>query len=508
MPRLPKRYGRNVVSQYLYTAVAAVVALVMTPVLVHGLGKEQYGIWVLVASFALYFELLEFGFGTTTIKFVAEYDARDDGEGLRRAIATSFWVLAIPGVLALALGLALAFGFPSLFGISESLAGAVAILVLVVAFDVAVSIPGDTFGGTLVGLQRFDLVNYTLVAVTAAQAIGWAIVLAAGGGLVALGIVTVSISLTGQFARYLLARRVLGPVGVPRSKVDRALARRFTTLSGWYSMAQIAELVLVRIDTVVVGLVVGVKAAAVYAVGQKLVLAVEQIAGPSVRAFLPFASELDAKRDDEALRGAVLFGTRVTVGIATPLCVTLGLLAVPAIHVWVGAGFSDAAQVIVYLAGALVIASFARTGSLTLQGMGRPRMPALISASEGALNLLLSVALGTAIGLKGVALASLIAAAATQALVFLPYVCREFRVSLRSLVGSLLLAHLPAVGLAGAVGLFLRGLGLDSIPAVLAAGTAVTATYLGVLTFTGLDRGERLALADTARRLRPARAPG
>ena len=41
----------------------------------------------------------------------------------------------------------------------------------------ALSIPMDTFGGALTAMQRFDLLNYTLITVVLAQAVGWVVVL-------------------------------------------------------------------------------------------------------------------------------------------------------------------------------------------------------------------------------------------------------------------------------------------------------------------------------------------
>ena len=50
-------------------------------------------------------------------------------------------------------------------------------LLLLFAFDMALSIPMDTFGGVLIGLQRFDLMNYSLITVMVSQAVAWVIVL-------------------------------------------------------------------------------------------------------------------------------------------------------------------------------------------------------------------------------------------------------------------------------------------------------------------------------------------
>ena len=492
MTTLPIRYRRNVVSTYLTTAVIAVAALVTTPILARELGKEGFGIWVLVGSFALYLELLEFGFGKAAPKFVAEYAARGDERGVRATIATSFWILAALGSVAAVVGAVIAALFPSLFGISSELAGAAQILILLVLLDLAISIPSDTFGGVLMGLQRFYLVNTTLVTVTILQAVAWIIVLASGGGLVELGIATVALSLGGQLARFLLARRYVPGASIAPRLIDRAMARRFTGLSVWFFMLDVSRVVVIRLDTVVVGLVVGVPAAGVYAVGQRLTLALEQLIEPLTKSFFPHSSSLSAGEDHEGLRRSLVVGTRLSLAIAAPIALALGFLAGPLLDLWLGASsdFGDAATVVVLLAAAVTVGALTRTGLLMLQGIGQVRVPAFIVAGEAVLNLVLSVVLAREMGLDGVALGTLIAVVVVNLGVLYPYMCRQFGVPIRELSATLARAHLPALAVAGLVGAGLAALDPAGI-VVLVAALAIGASYGAVFWFTGLTADER-----------------
>lgn len=501
MSTFPVRYRRNVTSTYVTTIVLAVVGLVTTPILARELGKEGYGIWVLVGSFALYLELLEFGFGKATPKFVAEYTARGDARAVRATIATSFWILAALGAIAVVVGAVIAAFFPSLFGVSEELATPAQILIVLILVDLAISIPSDTFGGVLMGLQRFYLINATLVLVALAQGAGWTIVLLSGGGLVELGIVTIALSLCGQLARFVIARRHVPGMSVSPQRVDRALARRFTGFSVWFFVLDVSKVALIRLDTVVVGLSVGVAAAGVYAVGQRLTLALEQLVEPLTKAFFPHSSALAAGEDHEGLRRSLLVGTRLSLAIAAPIALALAFLAGPLLDLWLGSGFEAAASVVVLLAAAVTIAAITRTGLLMLQGAGHVRVPALIMAGEALLNLTLSIVLAQTMGLEGVALGTLVAVVVANLGCFYPYMCRQFDLSLRALSATLARAHLPALVTAA-----LAGWGLSSLDpqgaAALACAPAIVATYVGVFWFTGMTAGERAQVVTLVRRLR------
>ncbi len=129
---------------------------------------------------------------------------------------------------------------------------------VLLALDLAVSVPSDTFSAALIGLQRYDLINATLIAVNVAQALAWAVVLSVGGGLVSLGAVTAAIGLAGQAARFLLVRRLAPELSLPPANFDRSLVLPFASLSVWFTLSNIALIVCSRLDTVVVGLILGV----------------------------------------------------------------------------------------------------------------------------------------------------------------------------------------------------------------------------------------------------------
>jgi O-antigen/teichoic acid export membrane protein len=491
MAELPARFLRNTISNYLNTGTTAAITLVMTPVLANGLGAEGYGIWAFAGSLALYLELFEFGFGAATIKYVAAFAATGETVRMKRAIATSFWALTVPGVLALLIGGAVALAFPAIFGdLDPDTARAAQIVILLVTVDLAISIPGDTFGGTLLGLQRYDLVNATLVVVAVAQAVSWAVILATGGGLVEIAVATVALSLLGQLSRFLIAVALLGGIDLRPRRVDRSLLRPYARLSVWIALTEASLLAVARLDTIIVGLVAGLPAAGVYAVGQKIPLAVNMVLGQTTKLFYPHSAELAARRSAGLLRGAFLTGNRLSLAVALPLCLTLAVLATPILDVWVGEDFAGAATIVVLLLAAMAVWAVSRVGLLIMQGMGEPRMPALVHVGEAVANVCLSIGLGAAMGADGVALGTLIAAVVANLAIFVPLLCRRFGVPLRAFAASVARAHGPAGAVGAAVGVALLQAGLDTLVEVAAAGAAMLAAYLAMFVLTGLTRDE------------------
>ena len=206
---VPLRFYRNVLTNYGNVFALLLVALLTTPLLTHGLGPERYGIWAMVGSIIPYLEILELGFASTTIVMLARHLASGESDRAEAILNTSLFLLIVPGLVCFGLACGVALALPHVVHIAPDQVSAARTLVILLGIDMAFSIPLDTFGGGLIALQRFDLLNATLTAVILCQALGWFIVIRLGGGLVALGLVTVGVSLLGQAARIVIFRRLL-----------------------------------------------------------------------------------------------------------------------------------------------------------------------------------------------------------------------------------------------------------------------------------------------------------
>ncbi len=500
---LPRHFGRNALSNYAGVGVSLILALGLTPIMVRGLGPEGYGVWGLATSAIQYFGLLQLGFGGAVVRYVAAEHERRDTRRLRSVVATAAFSLMVPAAFLLLISPGLAFLFPRIFDIPDSLVVPAMVVVVLMTIDLACSLPSDTFGTTLIGLQRYDLLNLTVAGTSLAQAVAWIVVIALGGGLIPLGVCLLGFSLIGQFSRYLLARRILGANVLKRRYFDRKLVWPLLSMSGWLAVHEVAATVIGQIDGSVVGIIAGVPQAAVYIVGLKLANLTSSLTSAVQAIFYPEASRLAAAGDHEGLRRTVFTGTRMSMAVAVPISVMLAVLAKPALDAWVGPGYSSAAVVVVYLSGGVVVTSMVGTIVAVLNGMGNVKLPAIFAVVEAGLNLPLSIALGLTIGFQGVALATLIAAFIVIFGLTLPYCCRVAQISMMDLISVVARAHLPPAIAAGCVGLLLVHGGVSGLLQVAAAGAAMLVTYATVLFVTGLSSAERSFVFD---RVLPGRA--
>src|SRR5438067_13825116 len=73
--------------------------LVAAPFLVHKLGLEQYGIWMLVSAILGSMGILSTGFGDATVKYVSAYRGQDNAAGVERTIRATLTINTFLGGL-------------------------------------------------------------------------------------------------------------------------------------------------------------------------------------------------------------------------------------------------------------------------------------------------------------------------------------------------------------------------------------------------------------------------
>jgi len=504
---LPHRFGANVFSNYMALAVTAVSAIVVTPLLLHHLGRPAYGVWVLSSTVVAYLELFELGFGGATTKLVAE-DAHVRPDQAVRMINTTFFVLVPMGLIALGTGIGIAFVFPSIVHVSPVLHDQVIICVAVLAVGLAVSIPGDTFGGALMGHQRFDLLSLSNAAMGIALSAASILIVVLGGGIVPLAVAWTSISVSFQLVRWAMLRHIIPRARIRPRLVDRLRLRAAANISGWFLLSAVLQATLAACDVVIVGIVLGIRPAAVYAVGARLAKAANQSLDSLAVVFFPYASATVRNRDPGGLKEIVVDSVRVTLLVGALIALLLMVLAGPGIRAWVGPGYDTSAHVLVILAIAVGLASPVRSLGQVLQGSGNLKVVCAVSGAEVVTNFTLSVTLAHVIGPVGVAVGTLGGVLLVRLPGILVIGTRAVGVRISSIVRGAIVPHIIPAAACAAVLLAGRTLTGYSFGGAVVNGLAGTVTYIGLYLALGATPGERRRAAGVVRNLRTLRGRG
>lgn len=121
--------------QYLSTLIFSFITLKIN---LSNFGQEQFGIWLLLASFWGISSVIDMGFGTSIIRYVAEARNRNDFSGVNKIISTGFLIFIVLGLILLVggnfLGNVIYFDNPNLINKAFSGEAKIVFLLLGLAF--------------------------------------------------------------------------------------------------------------------------------------------------------------------------------------------------------------------------------------------------------------------------------------------------------------------------------------------------------------------------------------
>jgi O-antigen/teichoic acid export membrane protein len=463
--QLSSRIVRNSIANYGGNFVGLAVGFLLTPFLVHSLGDDAYGSWVLVGSISSYFWLLDFGLGSSVIKFVAELKAKGEQQRLNSVVASSFAMLAVVGVVGFFGCLVLAQFVDKVFRLSPGIVGQVRTMIYITGVVLLVSFPFGVFGGVLRGYQRYDLINGVGIASTAANAVMSYAVVRMELGLPGLALVGLITNVLVGGSRVILAMRADRDLRPTFGLIRLDTLREITGFSAWVFVINIAVAVVYRTSPIIIGVVLSVALVTPFSIANSLVQYVRRFVDPILSVLLPAYSELSATDDLATVRRLFLEGSRVVGAISMPMVLGLLLLGKPFIYLWMGPGYEQSYTVLYLLTPPLFISFLVATGDKLLWARGKIRVNSYVAVADTVTNLSLSVALAIPFGIAGVAAASLISVGITNGMWLLPYICREAGVTRGSYlldVGrSVLLPAIPAAALTMGA---LRFVGVDGYP--------------------------------------------
>jgi O-antigen/teichoic acid export membrane protein len=435
-----KRILINTVTSQVDRAVDAVVFLILIPFVVHTVGTEEWGLWSLIWAVVSLFALIDLGFSTSVVKYVADARGKRDVSRLRSVISTLFWVFVAQSALLALVSLSLFRNFDRLFELPQDLRGTAEFVFLVVAGGFLMKLPMAMFRGVLVGDQKTWLANAYHIATNLLYFGTVLLVLPHAPSLRTFAWLNwIATLLPAALVTVHCVLFMRSEVSVSPRWFDWGILREIWGFSFYLMLIQLAALVGSRVDTFVVKSALPLTAVAVYAIALRVSDEARNFCIQITRTLTPVVAELNSAGAQERLVRLWLTGTRFTVAFAAPLLLGCAVLAQPLLITWMGPDF-EATVVPLQLLLLATFGSLVHGNSQSQLSMGGDqRFLALAMILGQVMNLGLSLGFVVDFGLAGVAAASLVGPLATDLCLVQPRIGARFGVSLVSFYRQALL---------------------------------------------------------------------
>jgi O-antigen/teichoic acid export membrane protein len=470
-PALTRKASLTAAASILDYTVKAGVSLVITPILVSGLGRSLYGMWEMLGRLVGYMAAAD-GRPTEALRLVIAQQQHADDAANRRTVgaALAVWVLMLP--LVALVGGALAWLSPALTKAPESSAATVrltcALMVLGFSIMTLAAIPESVLRGMNLGYKRMGLQSG--LSVLAGVLAAWAVT--SGMGLPGMGASHIARAVVAGVVFWLLVRKYVPWFHV--AKPTREAVKGLMSMSVWLAVGDVVAKLLLASDVLILGWIISPAAVTTYVLTSYAARTGLGVFVYSAGAAMPgFGGVLGQRQFDRAaeLRRELLTLTWLftTVVGATVLVWNHSFL-----HLWVGSRNYAGPWVDLLIVLVISQTAFIRADSYIIDAALRPRGRVVIGAITAVATLALGIALTHYLGIVGLCL-GLLLGRSIQAIAY-PLIVRNClhhppRVAAARLA-ALRLAAVTALLFAGA-SLAGRGLQVSSWP-VWAAGVVAT----------------------------------
>jgi|HubBroStandDraft_2_1064218.scaffolds.fasta_scaffold18403_3 O-antigen/teichoic acid export membrane protein len=421
---------KNVASSWGGLAVNIAVGFFLSPFILHHLGDDAFGLWVLIFSLTGYYGIFDFGIRSSLIRYVSKFQATGDKDELARLVNTSLFTYTCVGLVLLVPTTIGAFYVDRLFHVPPAFIRDSRLLFLMVGYSLALGFPLGISGGILEGMQRFYLINWTNIVSTLLRAVLIIYALRHGLGLLTVALITVSLPMITSAVRSVIAHYLLTiPYGW--RYVSRDSLRQVANYGSVTFMIIVAGRLRFKTDAVVIGSLLSAAAITHFSIGARLVDYAGEVVSSLAQIFTPMSSHFHATGDYTQLRKIFVSGNRACALVMFPMTVAMVVMGKSVIEAWVGPRYVSSYTVLLVLLIPSTLYWAQSTSNRILFGMSLHKSLAYIVLMEGIANLILSLVMVRPLGIVGDALGTAIPLLCT-ALFFLPrHLCRQLSIPLR-----------------------------------------------------------------------------
>ncbi len=365
------------------------LALALTPVLLHLMGVERWGLFTLALALVGVMGVLDLGIGPALTRSLSERMDRatpDDQAALLRA------ALLVLGAVGAAAAAALWFAIPGLVGgvlnIPPTLQSEAIAAMRILACALPLVMVNAALWGVLAAYQRFAAANIVTLPVNVLYYVGPLCTLLLVESLVPVMLALVACRLVNTASYVWLVRRDLPGFwrGWPRLRLAAPLLR----LGGWITFASVTGQLLLYADRFIIGALLTLTAVAHYATPLDLVIRMWIIPVAVAQALLPAMASGFATLPGETA-ALLRRGGLIILAVCFVPCLVLAGASHEVLWLWLGRDFAaGGGAVLAVLAVGILFSCFAYAPNALLEAIGRPDVTARFVLAQAALFIPLS----------------------------------------------------------------------------------------------------------------------
>lgn len=395
---------------YINLALSTLIPFLYTPIMLDMLGQAEYGLYSLANSVVGYLSLLSFGFGATIVRYLSKYRAEENLRELERTYGFFLLLYSALAVLVLLGGLLLCGSVDTIFdrGLLPQELEKTRILVLIMAFNTALSFPLSVFSSVAIAYERYFFRKIMDILATVAAPLANLVALYLGYASVGMTVAATLIQLLMAPVSILYCSRVLHLK--PRfARLPGDLIREMVRVSFFHFLGAIVDMLFWATDKVILGMLASSVAVAVYNIGATFNNMVVSLSTSISGVLIPrITGMVVTQRPKEEWSALFIRVGRLQFLIIALIVSGFSVFGQPFIYLWAGPEYADAFWVAVLTLFPLCVPLIQNTGISILSAQNKHSFRSVVYLIIAVANVISTYLAVPRMGIIGAALCSCI----------------------------------------------------------------------------------------------------
>jgi len=402
------------------------IGLFMMPFLVHNLGDEQYGMWVLVGAVVSFYSLMDFGMARAMQRFLIRSIHGNDPNESNIALSTSIALSTAVGLITFLITIGIII-FSRYFISADENILLFNITIALVGFKASIQLPLFSYYGILVAHYRYDVISIIQFFAMLIRTALVILFINNGHGIISIASIAILTDVGGSLFVIHYAKKLLPDIKATISYFRSDRLKEYFHFGKWNYIIQITHKIRFSIDEFVVGTIIGLGAVTHYTIASSLINYFSSFMESAFGVFQPIFHKYHKLDQWDNLRELFLITTEISGFASILIGCLLFSLGEPFINVWMGKGYTDSFMVLLILCTANIFYKSISPCEKILFAIDRQKFYAKTSTVEAITNLTLSLILSHYIGIYGVALGTLMPSLISNLILLPMYTCRQLK---------------------------------------------------------------------------------
>ena len=441
----------GIVFSYITMIASVVVSLTYTPFMLRMLGQQQYGLYNMGQAAVSYLSLTEFGFGNAVVRYASKYRAEGNEKKTANLYGVFMYIYNLLAAIVLVVGTIICIFSSKFYTVSSGVEGyhQLKIIIMIMVLNLAFTFSTTTYSSIITAYERFTFLKVTNLLYILLKPVVMIPLLIWGYKAVAMSIVTFILTIGLNVANIIYVKNVLKvTINMDFHQMDFSIVKEIIEYSFFIFLGSIVSQLNDNTDNIILGIISGETAVAIYSVGYQLNAYIQQIPGVVSSVFFPRVTTrvTQGASMNEMTNLSIKIG-RIQYYISFLLCSGFCLFGQEFVNLWTGEGYELAYWIVVVLIVPAVIPNIQSIPVLVIQALNKHQFKAILYVICALFNVLFSVPAALKFGPLGCAVCTGITTLLTKGIIINWYYSKRIHLRIREFWRNILMLTVKFVPL-------------------------------------------------------------